>query len=298
MQISRLLVVYKKSYYELYGYTDPDHNPERLEPRQRPMLEVMQLSHEENQRTLNAVCHALDALRVPYDCLYRGELAPISTTYDLILSVGGDGTLLEVSRYTRDIPVLGVNSDPSRSTAFFCAANRTTIDTTLKNLFAGQVQQVPLARLQVAHNDTPLPYYALNDLLVAHPNPAAMATYTVRFNGVGEDQKSSGIWISTAAGSTAAIRSAGGRLMPLLSQKFQYLVREPYDKDGRQYQHLNGLIGLGTSFDIMSRMKRGCLFMDGPHLHYSLELGDVLSISLAPVPLRLVGINDKRQKHF
>ena len=52
---------------------------------------------------------------MPYDCLYRGELTSVAG-YDLVLSVGGDGTFLEVARHAPDVPILGVNSDPERST--------------------------------------------------------------------------------------------------------------------------------------------------------------------------------------
>src|SRR5262249_55011531 len=94
---------------------------------------------------------------------------------DLILSVGGDGTFLEVARYALDTPVLGVNSDPERSTAFFCAAKRSTIQSHLEALLAGHVHEVRLARLQVSVNDRLLPYYALNDLLPPPPHPARNA---------------------------------------------------------------------------------------------------------------------------
>ncbi len=256
----------------------------------------MQLSHEENQRTLTAVCHALDALRLPYDCLYRGELEPV-TGYDLILSVGGDGTLLEVARYTGTTPVLGVNSDPQRSTAFFCAANGTTIASCLQALLAGTLQQVPLTRLQLAINGQTLPFYALNDLLVTHANPAAMATYTLQVGTSSEAQKSSGIWIATA-GSTAAMRAAGGRVMPLQSRQRQYLVREPYTGNGLCYRLLKDLVSPDISLQVTSRMRRGRLFIDGPHLRYALGLGDVLDVTLAPTPLRLLGLDSARQQRF
>ena len=39
----------------------------------------------------------------------------------------------------------------------------------------------------------PLPYYALNDLLVTHVNPAAMTSYTLHLGEVSEAQKAWGV---------------------------------------------------------------------------------------------------------
>src|SRR5215471_7020181 len=126
VQVIRALVVYKKSYYEMYGYTERAGRFAALQGHRQAIIKAMWHSHEENQRTLAAVQAAFEELSIPYDCLYRGGLTSI-TGYDLILSVGGDGTFLEVARYAGDLPILGVNSDPERSTAFFCAANSHTI---------------------------------------------------------------------------------------------------------------------------------------------------------------------------
>src|SRR5262245_37143001 len=256
LQISRVLVVYKKSYYELYKYEHRQRYLAALRQRHPQIIQTMRLSHEENQRTLAAVCASLAALHLPYDCVYRGDLNSIAG-YDVLLSVGGDGTFLEVSHYAMDTPILGVNSDPQRSTALFCAADRQTIQPRLEMLLAGTLPEVRLARLQASINDTPLPYLALNDLLVAHVNPAAIASYTLQVGEYSEDQKSSGLWIATAAGSTAAIRAAGGRVLPLRSRKLQYLVREPYFGDRHSYRFLRGMIAPGPPLRILSRMRRG-----------------------------------------
>ncbi|ETX00813.1 MAG: hypothetical protein ETSY1_09785 [Candidatus Entotheonella factor] len=297
MQIVRLLVVYKKSYYELYGYEDPKRRDGTAHQRSASILQTMKRSHEENRQTLTTVCQVLDAANVPYDCIYRGELEPVSG-YDLILSVGGDGTLLEVSRYAGNTPVLGVNSDPIRSTAFFCAADRTTIGERFGDLLNDTLTLLPLTRLQLAINDQVLPFYALNDLLIAHINPAAMAAYDLAIGAESERQKSSGIWISTAAGSTAGIRAAGGHVLPLHSRKRQYLVREPYTGNGQRYHLLKGIIVPDTPLEVTSRMRRGGVFIDGPHLRYALGLGDKLSVTLAPTPLHLYGLDPKRQNRF
>ena len=297
VQISRLLVVYKKSYFELYGYEHRERRFAALQKRHHPIIQAMQCSHEENQRALTAVCEALETRGIPYDCIYRGELKD-TTGYDLLLSVGGDGTLLEVARHAGNTPVLGVNSDPIRSTALFCATDRTKITQCVDALLAGTLRQVPLSRLQIAINNNTLPHYALNDLLIAHSNPATMASYTLRLDAISEPQRSSGLWISTAAGSTAAIRAAGGRVMPLRSRQRQYLVREPYMGDGQRYQLLKGLVPPDLPLEVTSRMRRGRLFIDGPHLRYALGLGDVLSVGLAPTPLRLVGLDTTRRQRF
>jgi hypothetical protein len=45
-------------------------------------------------------------------------------------------------------------------------------------------------------------------------------------------------------------------------------------------------------------MRRGRLFMDGPHLRFPLGLGDVLTVTTAPTPLRVIGLDDTRRRRF
>lgn len=297
LQISRILVVYKKSYYERYQYERRERYLAALRQRQPQVVHTMQLSHEENQRTLAAVCTALSKRGLPYDCVYRGDLTSVDG-YDVLLSVGGDGTFLEVAHYVSNIPILGVNSDPQRSTAFFCAANRGTIDERLTALLTGTLPEVRLARMQATLNAMPLPYLALNDILVAHANPAAVTSYTLHLSDAGEFHKSSGLWVATAAGSTAAIRSAGGSIMPLDSHHLQYLVREPYCGEGPRYTFLRGDIPPGAALRITSHMRRGRVFLDGPHLRFPFGLGDVLTLTTATTPLRAIGLDHTRRQRF
>jgi NAD+ kinase len=165
-------------------------------------------------------------------------------------------------------------------------------------MMAGKVGEVRLARMQVTMNDRLLPYYALNDLLVAHANPAAMTSYTLNIGCVSEPQRSSGLWIATAAGSTAAIRAAGGCIMPLRSRKLQYLVREPYNGGRCRYLLRKGMVGPETLLVVISKTRRGRLFMDGPHLRFSLGLGDVLTVTTAATPLRVLGLDGSRRRRF
>ena len=290
----RALVVYKKSHYELY---ESRTGIGTLREQVRPFVRSMMLSHDANQRTLAAVHRAFEAVGVLYDCIYRGELCS-AEGYDLLCSVGGDGTFLEVARHSVTTPVLGVNSDPQRSIALFCAADQETVQKRLEAILAGKLREVRLARMQVAINGTPLDFHALNDVLFCHTNPAAMTTYTLRLGDVKEAQKSSGVWFASAAGSTAAIRSAGGRRLPLRSRRLQYLVREPYVADGSPYRLGKGLVAPGDKVELTSKTRQGRLYIDGSHRHVPCGLGDVMQVSSAAPPLRVFGLDDRRRRRF
>ena len=62
---------------------------------------------------------------------------------------------------------------------------------------------------------------ALNDVLFAGSSPAETVRCRIRVGRCEEFQKSSGVWVASGPGSTAAIHSAGGKKMPLRSHKLQ-----------------------------------------------------------------------------
>ena len=290
----RALVVYKKSHYELY---ESRTGIRTLRDQAHPFVRSMMLSHDANQRTLAAVHRAFEAVGVSYDCIYRGELRS-AEGYDLLCSVGGDGTFLEVARHSVATPVLGINSDPQRSIALFCAADQETVLPRLEAVLSGALHEVRLARLQVSVNGAALDFFALNDLLFCHTNPAAMTSYTLRLGDVKEAQKSSGVWFASAAGSTAAIRAAGGRRLPLRSRRLQYLVREPYIADGLPYRLGKGVVAPDAQMELVSKTRQGRLYIDGSHRHVPCGLGDVMQVSTAAPPLRALGIDDQRRRRF
>lgn len=52
---------------------------------------------------------------VEWKAVLRNDLSQPINDVDLVITVGGDGTLLQASHFMDDmIPILGVNSDPTR----------------------------------------------------------------------------------------------------------------------------------------------------------------------------------------
>jgi NAD+ kinase len=253
-------------------------------------------------RTLDAVRAALTRRAVrfteaPVQSLTAARRREIAQA-DLVLSVGGDGTALAASHYVRGGALLGVNSAPGDSVGHFCHATRSDFSRKLDDILNGRWKPARLARLGVTLDGAPLPEFALNDVLIAHECPAATTRYIIADGGGGggidvednvaeEEQRSSGLWVSTAAGSTAGIRSAGGRVMPRFSRRLQYLVRELYREPGRSYQLTRGFVGPGAQLVVASKMPQGRLYVDGAKTAYPFTFGMRAVMKLAPSDLRI-----------
>jgi len=208
--------------------------------------------------------------------------------FGLVVSVGGDGTFLEAARGVREALALGVNSNPGRSVGSFCAATARTFPAVLKKVLAGEARIIPVQRLQLRINRRPAGPPVLNEVLVTHRKPAAMSRYWLRIGRVREEHRSSGLWIATAAGSTGAILSAGGRKLPRHSRQIQVRPRELYQGLGARYRLRGGVIPPGRRVAVGSRMEDGMVCIDGEHITFPFRAGDRLDVAPFPQPLRLV----------
>lgn len=136
----------------------------------------------------------------------------------------------------------------------------------------------------------------MNDLLVTNSNPAMMSRYVITSGERSETHASSGVWISTPAGSTAGIRSAGGTVMPLQGALMQYLVREPYTTGLARYPLLRGVRHLSEGLAIRSLMDDGRVYVDGPYISIPFPLGSTLALGEGP-RLRVVDMDvDRRER--
>ena len=97
-----------------------------------------------------------------------------------------------------------------------------------------------------------------------------------------------------AAGSTAAQRSAGGKVLPLESDKLQLVVREPYTPKGERYRLRTFTVGPGEPIVVRSKMREAVIFLDGPDLVVKPEFGDVITFARSSEPLSLLGLATRR----
>jgi NAD+ kinase len=241
----------------------------------------------------------------------------------LVLSVGGDGTLLHTSHFIGGTTrLMGVNAVPKRSVGHLCYAKDNSFNRTVDSILEGKLEPRHVSRLEVQpHTQPPLgvghgakdtvsdgvqPLKALplslNDVLFCNSHPAASSRYTLRVlqhepgaesqqpwhpsswsTACSEQQVSSGLWVSTAAGSTAAISSYGLQRLPMESNKFLLAVREPYFRPDTLSTLTRATLDGGTqSIVIESSMPSAMVAVDGSDFTATLQRGQSVWLSMLP----------------
>lgn len=277
--MTSVVLVVKKTRYET-----ADVRTRGLLLKKDPSVDGWREVHDSHMRTVEVVNSVLakegvscTVVRDPYRAFdVKGN--------DMVIVVGGDGTFLAASHSVgTDVPMLGVNSDPKTSRGFFCGATSGSFAVAL-----GMRQEVRVQRMQVSVNRSVRSKRVLNEVLLCHPHPAATSRFYVKFSdSEWEKIVSSGVWIGPPAGSTGAIRSAGGAVLPLTGSDLQFISRETISGETRQNV---------TSEPVLLRVKNdeAMAYMDGPYKYAALTLADEVELRVSDEPLTVLGMKRRR----
>ncbi|MBE7027608.1 MAG: NAD(+)/NADH kinase [Ruminococcaceae bacterium] len=151
----------------------------------------------------------------------------IYSKVDLILVLGGDGTLLSAANDAAfyEIPVLGVNLG---RLGFLAEVERCDVNNCLNKLFAGDFiieDRMMLSACVLRGNEKMVEFNALNDIVVTKGVNATLMDFNINICGeFVDDYKSDGVILSTPTGSTAYSLSAGG---PLVSPDLEVILLTP-----------------------------------------------------------------------
>lgn len=124
----------------------------------------------------------------------------VSSNPDLIISFGGDGTLLSTERNYPGIPKL-----PIRDSLICKKCDNHTDEKVLEKLLKGKLKLVEYKKLvtEILYKG----FFALNDFVVRNSDP----THTIRFRVDGKFAMGDGIVVSTPFGSTGYFKSITGK---------------------------------------------------------------------------------------
>ena len=263
----------------------------------------LQFAHNAHVKTRDILLKSLDTLGLSYKLFHLDDLLKNTISYfddeivnsglkpkrNLVISLGGDGTLLHASHHVGgDVCLLGINSCPEHSIGHLCPVTPNHIESALKCFINQEFNTKSLRRLKLSLSRKASLPLALNDVLLCNKHPAATSRYQLsvynhiqKEEQIQEKQLSSGLWIATAAGSTAAIASYGFEEIALDSPTIHIAVREPYTPRNEKFSLQKGrLNGNENSITFFSRMRQGLVCVDGPDSCAHLGFGDTVQLSL------------------
>ncbi len=278
----KALVIYKISLFERLRAA------KELERLQKDVRQRFFASDLENRQSIHHVFYELVRHKVEFDLISRDSPTP-KKKYDLNVIVGGDGTLFSVAHYT-NTPCLLVNSDPKSSLGIFSSCNRLDFAEKLESILNNKIQKTKINRINIWIGREKLNELVVNDILFAHTDPASMTRYFLTVDGKTEYQESSGIWVCTAAGSSAAVYSSGGKLMPIKSTKMQFTVREPYTFRSK----FKMIKGFASKRIIIRPVGINCsCWIDGSRTTYKVSPGQQLTLETPGPPITILGYNER-----
>jgi NAD kinase len=229
----------------------------------------------------------------------------IFTEKDLVVVIGQDGLVANTAKYVNNIPIIGVNPDPSQYDGVLLPFNTSNFEKAIENVLNNhyRFQEVTMAEAKLSDGQRLL---AFNDFYIG-PTSHVSARYQITFQNISERHSSSGIIVSTGAGSTGwmssvfnmarSVAKAFGRSevsanqqMPWNTQELMFVVREPFQSKTSQVQLTAGLIKAGQELQLESYMPgSGVIFSDGLETDFlQFNSGAIATIGIAPEKAKLV----------
>jgi NAD+ kinase len=151
----------------------------------------------------------------------------LNSSFDILISIGGDGTILRAATYVRDsgIPLLGINAG---RLGFLAKVQKENIEEFLQFVIEKQYTLTKRTLLELESNTRQKPFeinFAMNEVTVARKDTTSMITIETYLNGEYlTSYWADGLIISTPTGSTGYSLSCGG---PILTPDVKALVITP-----------------------------------------------------------------------
>lgn len=161
----------------------------------------------------------------------------LNTSFDLLVSIGGDGTILRAITFVMglNIPIIGINTG---RLGFLATIQVEDIEAAIQNILDGRyrisertllsVETIPVNKNILELN------YALNEVAVSRKNTTSMITVETLLNGEYlTSYWSDGLIVSTPTGSTGYSLSCGGPVIAPGSNSFVLTPIAPHNLSAR-----------------------------------------------------------------
>lgn len=206
---------------------------------------------------------------------------------DLVITLGGDGTFIKASHFLNNTPIIGINTEPEESEGALTSIDKKEIDK-LKDIIDGKHKIIIRERAKVVLNGKVIDEHALNDVYVGSATQFHTSRYVIKFKEKEEEQRSSGVVISTGSGSPAWYKSAGGKPFNPEEKVLKFIVRELYS--GRVYKPVifSGEVREGEKIFFESKRSEGGMIAIDSIKPYFFNFPAKIHVELSNCPLNVL----------
>ena len=222
----------------------------------------------------------------------------------VVVTVGQDGLVANTAKYVKQIPIVAINPDRERFDGVLLPFNSdnflTAINKVISNNYTSKWTSFAEAKLNDGQR-----LLAFNDLFIGATSHVS-ARYQLTYKNRTEEQSSSGIIISTQAGSTGWLSSVFNmsfgihrfiekdnskkKYAKLKDNQLMFAVREPFASKKTQVETTAGIIAGQSKLIIESFMpNNGLIFSDGIETDFlKFNSGAIATIGIADEKANLV----------
>ena len=223
---------------------------------------------------------------------------------DVVVTLGQDGLVANTAKYVEAQPIVAVNPEPQRFDGilvpFLPDQARSAVGRVIEA--KARIHEVTLAEIKLRDGQRLL---AFNDIFIGARSHVS-ALYRINYGKRSEIQSSSGVLVSTGAGSTGWLSSVfnmtsgvarfcGGTTvkpirMPWEDSRLIYVVREPFVSRHSQANIVAGMLESGQELLLESLMPSGgAVFSDGMEADFlQFNSGAIATVRAAEQRARLV----------
>ncbi len=225
----------------------------------------------------------------------------------VVIVIGQDGLVANTAKYVNEIPIVAVNPDIERYDGFLLPFSPDNFIHGIENVIAGSYNSHTATLAEARLNDGQR-LLAFNDLFIGASSHVS-ARYQISYSKKTEEQSSSGIIVSTQAGSTGWLSSIFNmtfgmqkfiekgdtkkKVAKLKDNQLMFVVREPFQSKKTQADLTAGILTGQTKLVIESFMPtNGVIFSDGIEADFlNFNSGSIATIGTAKEKAKLVTLD-------
>jgi len=247
-------------------------------------LRVGIISRTDKQKALDIAREISEILKVKYEVYFDETLnkyfpndnySKKSGDIDLLISVGGDGTILKSVRRYRDTPLLGINMG---TVGYLNEVLPEEIDSIPSILENHTIEERSMISCKIGNRTVE----ALNDIVIRTEVATRVSQVKVEISGQEYIVSGDGVIITTPTGSTAYSFSAGGPIIRTNSQEFGITPICPL------YRKASPIVYPDHEKVVVTALDRPCTIVTDGFPEGTMKSGDKIEIKKSLLKARFV----------